>query len=293
MQTILGIKQGQGQRFLENGTRIPVSVVRVPQNTVLAVKTTDKDGYNAVQIGMGEKKKANKALLGHAKKANLTNAPKIIKEVKTTDALPQGEFVLIASVLAPGDIINVSGTSKGKGFAGGVKRHNFKGGPRTHGQSDRERAPGSLGQTTTPGRVYKGKRMAGHMGSVTKTVSNLLVVAVNEKNQEILIKGLVPGNVGNILTITKVGALSEKKIVALLPDPLNPTPVEEVIEQAAVEESPVVEEVALNEEKQADTADDAAQTAEEKVASANEIVEAPAPEDSQEEKKEEVTEDGK
>ncbi|CAN5129239.1 hypothetical protein BH11PAT1_BH11PAT1_3830 [soil metagenome] len=275
MNTILGIKQAQMQRFLEDGTRIPVTVIRVPQNVVVSVKTQEKDGYQAVQLGMGSKKKATKALLGHAKKANLSAAPKVLHEVKTTDTLPQGEFVAIASVLKAGDILKVTGMSKGKGFAGGVKRHGFKGGPRTHGQSDRERAPGSLGQTTTPGRVYKGKRMAGRMGHEITSVMNLVVVDVNEATQEILIKGLVPGNMGSVITLTKIAALPEKKIVALLPDPFAPV-VEEVATKEVSKEDEVsnvsegdsdVQEVALDDSKQEDTAAPEAQPAEEKVAS--------------------------
>lgn len=305
MNTLLGIKQEQTQRFLENGVRIPVTVLRVPQNVVLAVKTAEKDGYQAVQLGMGSKKKATKALLGHAKKANLTAAPRYITEVKTTDSPSQGEFVAIATILQPGDIINVTGTSKGKGFAGGVKRHGFRGGPRTHGQSDRERAPGSLGQTTTPGRVYKGKRMAGHMGSVTKTVMNLLVVEVNETKNEILVKGLVPGNIGGVIRISKKGSLPGKKIMTLLPDPFAPVVQEPVTEEVSHSEvdQPVeisteesMETVALDESKKENTDAQNAQPAEEKVASAKQNEEETGEEGSPEtsaEKAEEVKEDGK
>ncbi len=222
IQTIIGKKLEQSQKFLENGKRVPVTHISVANNVVTQLKTTEKEGYSAVQLGFGTKKKPTKAVFGHAKKAGLEKAPVILKEVRITDEadLPQaGEFVAVASVLKPGDIVDVTGTSKGKGFAGVVKRHNFRGGPKTHGQSDRHRAPGSIGQTTTPGRVYKGKRMAGRMGSDTVTVANLTVVAVDEAAQTVLVAGLVPGAKKSILYITKTG--EEKKFVELLEEKIK------------------------------------------------------------------------
>lgn len=221
MNTIIGRKIEQKQVFLTDGTRIPVTVVNVVGNTVLDIKTSGKNGYSAVQIGFGARKKAGKALLGLAKKANLKAAPQFIREVrlKTEDNLPTiGEKVSVESVFKPGDIVKVTGKSKGKGFAGVVKRHNFRGGPRTHGQSDRERAPGAIGQGTTPGRVYKGKRMAGRMGHVKKSVTNLLVIDVVTENGKmiLILKGLVPGPLNNIISIEKTGELPEKKFVPLL-----------------------------------------------------------------------------
>lgn len=210
MQAILGRKQTQTQKFLSDGTRIPVTFVEVKANPVLTVKTQDRDGYVAVQLGYGVKKHANKAALGHSKKgANLDHAPYFLAEIRLdadikVDELPKpGEMVNVSSVFEPGDMINVTGISKGKGFAGGVKRYHFKGGPRTHGQSDRERAPGSIGQTTTPGRVYKGKHMAGKMGFERVTVRNLEVAEVLQEG--LLINGLVPGIPGGYLVIKKVG----------------------------------------------------------------------------------------
>jgi large subunit ribosomal protein L3 len=163
IQALLGKKLNQTQKFLENGRRIPVTEIAVSDNVVLQAKTVAKDGYAAVQLGYGIKKNGTKPLLGHVKKAGLEKAPIAIKEVRVQDSdLPQqGDLVSVETVFKPGDIVDVTGTSKGKGFAGVVKRHHFRGGPKTHGQSDRHRAPGSIGQTTTPGRVYKGKRMAG------------------------------------------------------------------------------------------------------------------------------------
>lgn len=132
------------------------------------------------------------------------------------DAIPSvGDVIKASDIFKPGDVINVTGISKGKGYAGGVKRYHFKGGPRTHGQSDRERAPGSIGSTTTPGRVYKGKRMAGRMGHERITVKNLQVVFVDDNN--ILVKGLVPGGRNTLLMLKKVKDV-DKKFVPLYAD---------------------------------------------------------------------------
>lgn len=231
MHAILGQKKGQTQAFLTDGTRVPVTVVSVTPNPVIAVKTQEKDGYIAVQMGQGVRKHATKQQKGHATKgAKLDYAPYFVREVRmTADAqLPAvGDMVEVATVLEAGDIVDVQGHSKGKGFAGGVKRYHFKGGPRTHGQSDRERAPGSIGQTTTPGRVYKGKRMAGKMGNETVTVKNLEVVDVTADG--VLIKGLVPGIKGAYIVITKVG--KNKKAVPMLK-----------AEEPKVEEAPAQEQ---------------------------------------------------
>jgi large subunit ribosomal protein L3 len=218
IQALLGTKIEQTQKFLTDGTRIPVTEIAVPDNAVVQVKTQDKDKYTALQIGIGKKKKPTKALLGHAKKANLTTVPQTVREIKITEGnsedLPKaGDFLKIEEVFKIGDIVEVTGTSKGKGFAGVVKRHHFKGGPKTHGQSDRERAPGSIGQTTTPGRVYKGKRMAGHMGHIRVTIKNLKVVGVDEVKKILSVEGLVPGPRNSIVTINRTG--ENKKFVPL------------------------------------------------------------------------------
>ncbi len=219
MQAILGRKLTQTQKFLVDGTRVPVTAVEVNANPVMGIKTLDRDGYIAVQIGYGKKKHANKPQLGHSKKgANLDYAPYFLREIRVAkdtavDSLPRvGEEVAAETVLAAGDIVDVTGTSKGKGFAGVVKRHNFKGGPRTHGQSDRERAPGSIGQTTTPGRVYKGKRMAGKMGNDTVTLKNLEIIDVD--GNTVYVKGLVPGVTNSLVVIKVVG--KNKKAVAMV-----------------------------------------------------------------------------
>lgn len=216
IQTIIGEKIDQTQMFLANGDRIPVTQIFVPENIVVQVKSKAKDGYSAVQIGIGKKKKPTKAALGHAKKANMEFAARQLREIRTADqdTLPNaGEAFKIEEIFKPGDIVSVTGVSKGKGFAGVVKRHNFRGGPKTHGQSDRERAPGSIGQTTTPGRVYRGKKMAGRMGQDTVTLQNLKIVDLDSVNKKIFIAGLVPGVKHSLVTITRTG--EDKKFESL------------------------------------------------------------------------------
>lgn len=210
IQVLLGIKTEQTQKFLIDGTRIPVTEISIPDNAVLQIKTQKKDKYSAVQIGIGKKKAPSKALLGHVKKNNLSYVPSKISEIRIAEAdaenMPKpGDFLKMEEVFKPGDMIDVTGISKGKGFAGVVKRHHFKGGPKTHGQSDRERAPGSIGQTTTPGRVYKGKRMAGRMGHVKVTIKNLKVVSIDGIKKILSVEGLIPGPRNSIVTITRTG----------------------------------------------------------------------------------------
>jgi large subunit ribosomal protein L3 len=220
INVILGRKTDQTQMFLENGRRIPVTEISVADNTVMQVKTMEKDAYTAVQLGLDVKKKPIRSLAGHAKKLGLTVTPKVIREVRVVASdvedgiLKSGDAITIESVLKPGDIVTITGTSKGKGFAGVVKRHGFRGGPKTHGQSDRHRAPGSIGQGTTPGRVYKGKRMAGRMGSDTVSVANLTVVDIDTENKKLYVSGLVPGVKKGLLIVTRVG--ENKKYVQLL-----------------------------------------------------------------------------
>ncbi|MBA3723626.1 MAG: 50S ribosomal protein L3 [Candidatus Levybacteria bacterium] len=217
IQALIGQKIEQSQMFLENGRRIPVTEVSMDDNIVLQVKTLDKDKYTSVQLGFGGKRKSTKSIIGHIKTAKLSLAPKVIKEVAWDNEgeLPNaGDKITVESVFKAGDIIQVTGTSKGKGFAGVMKRHNFRGGPKTHGQSDRQRAPGSIGQTTTPGRVYRGKKMAGRMGSDMVTVRNLSVVNVDAVNKKLYVLGLVPGHKNAMILITRMG--EQKDFVPLV-----------------------------------------------------------------------------
>jgi large subunit ribosomal protein L3 len=240
MLALIGQKKTQSQKFLENGKRIPVTLIDVKGNTVVAIRTNEKNKYQAVQLGFSMKKNASRAEVGHAKGAKLENAPKFLKEVRILDVsevLPQvGEVLNPSEVFTPGDIVDISGISKGKGFAGGVKRHGFHGGPKTHGQSDRHRAPGSIGQGTTPGRVYKGKRMAGRMGVDNVTIQNLRIIDITNDGV-LVVKGLVPGNIDGFLEVKKVGV--DKKYV-----PLQKTP-EQIAEEEALKKA---EEEALQEE---------------------------------------------
>lgn len=217
IQTLIGQKIDQAQTFLENGLRIPVTEVSVSDNVILQVKSTEIDKYTAVQLGVGTKKKPNQALVGHSKRTGLESSPAMIREVawQGDEEFPKaGDVVTVETIFKPGDIVQVTGTSKGKGFAGTVKRHNFRGGPKTHGQSDRHRAPGAIGQGTTPGRVYKGKRMAGHMGVETVTIKNLVVVDVDSVNKKLYVLGLVPGHKKAMILITRMG--EQKNFVRLL-----------------------------------------------------------------------------
>lgn len=214
MQGIIGKKVDQMQGFLSDGTRVPITEISVADVMVVGMRKKDKNGYSALQLGIGTKKHPTKGEQGIARGAKLETTPLFLREVAvdSEEGLPElGSVVNPTEVLKPGDIIDVIGVSKGKGYAGVVKRHHFKGGPRTHGQSDRERAPGSIGQTTTPGRVYKGKRMAGRMGVARVTLKNLQVLDIT--NTKILIKGLVPGAKNSIVLLKKVG--ETKKFVPL------------------------------------------------------------------------------
>lgn len=201
------------QSFTQNGHRVSVTVVKTVGNVVTQVKTLEKDGYTALQLGIGTKKAkhTSKQLQGHfakvtSNKKQETNQifPRYLREVKTEEAYEVGTQINPAEVFQPGDLVKVTGISKGKGFAGGVKRWGFHGGPKTHGQSDRHRAPGSIGQGTTPGRVYKGKHMAGRMGGEAETVRNLTVLK-SEADGVLWLSGPVPGNRDGLLIIEKLG----------------------------------------------------------------------------------------
>jgi large subunit ribosomal protein L3 len=213
LQAIIGIKGSQNQQFTVDGKRIPSTTVFTQTLCIVGTKTVEKDGYNAIQFGIGIRRlnTLTKQEQGHIKKAGMGESPpRFLREIRiegaTSDDMKNmvpGTPVKASEVFQSGDIVAVTGVTKGKGFAGVVKRHHFKGGPRTHGQSDRERSPGSIGMTTTPGRVFKGKRMAGRMGGDKVTVQNLKVVAVDNEKNTITISGLVPGGKNGVLVIQK------------------------------------------------------------------------------------------
>lgn len=202
VKTLLGRKLGMTQVWSEDGSLIPVTVIEAGPCVVTQVKTVETDGYNAVQIGFGAiaEKKVNKPMAGHFAKAGVDPVKHLI-EVRLTDApeLAAGDAVTVEA-LAETAKVNVSGVSKGKGFAGVMKRHNFRGGPGGHG-SHFHRAPGSIGQASTPSRVYKGTKLPGHMGSEKVTVRNLEVVKVDAEQNLLIVKGAVPGAKGALLTI--------------------------------------------------------------------------------------------
>jgi large subunit ribosomal protein L3 len=190
---MVGRKLGMTQIFDESGVVHPVTVVECGPNIVTQIRTNEKDGYEAVQLGFGVDKRLNKPERGHLKPSGYENL-RWLREVKADDV---GEFEvgqeIKADAFAAGELVDVTGTSKGRGFQGGVKRHGFRGGPKTHGQSDRHRAPGSIGSSATPGRVFKGLKMAGHMGNERVTVQNLKVLRVDPDRNLLLIQGSVPG----------------------------------------------------------------------------------------------------
>lgn len=242
MKGILGRKVGMTQVFTKEGKVIPVTVIEVEPNVVTQVKTVESDGYNAVQLGYLDKKEKNatKASIGHAKKAN-TNPKRFLKEIRDVEvsdyALGQ---VLTSSVFAAGEIVDVTGTSKGKGFQGVIKRHGQSEGPKTHG-SRYHRRPGSMG-TMRPMRVLKGKKLAGHMGNETVTVQNLEIIEVCEAENYILVSGNVPGPKNSLVLIrsaVKGGSVAPKEIVSFVEEPEEVIVESTEVEPTAVDETPV------------------------------------------------------
>ncbi len=219
IHTILGSKVKMSQTFKE-GSRIPVTKIVAGPCVVTQIKNSEKDGYWAVQLGFGERKIKNttKPVQGHLMKSQNAKVktqnflPRYIREVRVNDK-PEykvGDQVKVSDIFVVGDTVSVTGVSKGKGFAGVVKRWHFAGGPKTHGQSDRQRAPGTIGQGTTPGRVYKGKHMGGRMGHETVTVKNLKVVEVNAEKNEVEVSGPIPGRPGSLVILRRLNERKEQ-----------------------------------------------------------------------------------
>ena len=206
MTGIIGKKIGMTSIFDEKGESIPCTVIEAGPCVVAQIKTMEKDGYEAVQLGFSEVKESrvNKPLMGHFRKAGATPR-RVLREFKGFDitALEIGAQVKLDAIFTKGDFISVAGISKGRGFQGVVKRHRFGGGFRTHGQSDRERAPGSIGSSSYPSRVFKGMRMAGRMGGERVTVKNLRVVQVIPESNLLLIRGSIPGHINSFVEIHK------------------------------------------------------------------------------------------
>ena len=202
---LIATKEGMTRLFQEDGKSLPVSVLKVDTNFISQIKTKQSDGYNSIQLSTKEQKEKNqtKSKIGHFSKNNLS-LKKHIKEFRLDESQLDGlelgkEFDV--NIFEEGQLVDVSGISKGKGFAGTVKRWNFATQDATHGNSLAHRKPGSIGQCQTPGRVWKGKKMAGHMGSVKKTVQNLRVVKIDEENSLLLVQGAIPGFNGSSVII--------------------------------------------------------------------------------------------
>ena len=202
---LIATKEGMTRLFQEDGKSLPVSVLKVATNFVSQIKTKETDGYNSVQLSTQDQKEKNqtKSKIGHFNKNNIS-LKKYLKEFKIDDDDLEGlelgkEFDV--KIFEEGQLVDVSGISKGKGFAGTVKRWNFATQDATHGNSLAHRKPGSIGQCQTPGRVWKGKKMAGHMGNVKKTVQNLKIVKVDEENSLLLVQGAIPGFNGSSVII--------------------------------------------------------------------------------------------
>jgi large subunit ribosomal protein L3 len=199
---ILGTKLGMTQVFDEDNRVIPVTVVQAGPCTVTQVRNDETDGYTAIQLAYGDKKKVNKPLAGHLAKAGVSSA-KVLAELRleTGSELPELGATIGVDTFTKGDPIDVTGTSKGKGYAGVMKRHNFRGMGDGHGVKKKNRHPGAVGACATPGRTFKGQRMAGRMGGERVTIQNLEVVDVDTEHSLILVKGAVPGANGSIVFI--------------------------------------------------------------------------------------------
>ena len=202
LKGLIGKKVGMTQIFDEAGIAIPVTLIEAGPCYVTQVRLSERDGYSAVQLGFGEAKprRLSGGQLGHLKRNNLSPL-RFLREIRVKDPdVKEGDPVTVA-VFEIGERVDVIGTSKGKGYQGGIRRHGFSGGPKTHGQSDRWRAPGSRSSTTTPGRVYKGSRGPGHLGSDRVTSQNLKVVLVDSERNLLGVSGAVPGTKGSLVLI--------------------------------------------------------------------------------------------
>ena len=250
---VIGTKLGMTRVFTEAGRSIPVTVVHAPRNYITQVKTPETDGYFALQLSVGTRKssKLNKPAAGHYAKANVS-AGRTLREFRIVkeEVRQVGDTVTVES-FSPGEKVDVIGVSKGKGFAGAVKRHNFSTQDATHGNSLSHRALGSTGQCQFPGRVFKGKKMAGHMGTERVTIKNLEVVQVDAERELLLLKGAVPGFPGGNVQV------HHQKIV-LPPEPKEVSPAEEEtpveavpVEETSAEKTQVQEQTAAAQEPEA------------------------------------------
>lgn len=249
---ILGRKVGMTQIFTKAGKLIPVTVVEITPNVVMQLKTPEKDGYEAVQLGVFDQKEKNssKPCVGHAKKAN-TKPKRFLKEIRNLEGNYNLGDIVSAEIFEAGDIVDVTGTSKGKGFEGTIKRHNQSRGPMTHG-SRYHRGPGSLG-TMLPKRVLKGKNLPGHMGCETITIQNLEIVEVNADENYILVSGNIPGAKQSLVLIKSAVKNSRKKDIKEVISYGEETVIDEVVEETTSEE------IEPNENKELETLEESSQ----------------------------------
>jgi len=246
-QTILGRKLGMTQIFDRQGNAIPITIVQAGPCTVLQVKTAEIDGYNAIQLGFGDKKEKHttKPLLGHFKKAD---SPPLrhIREARVEDpTLFRVGQVITTGLFEKDDMVDVTGTSKGKGFAGVMKRHGFGGFMASHGVHESKRGPGSIGQSADPAKVFKGMRMPGQMGSETVTVQNLRIVDVRESQNLIMVQGPVPGGKNGLLVISHAIKKAAPAMRQIEPEEED-VPVEETPEDLPAGEGPQEEQSAAD-----------------------------------------------
>jgi large subunit ribosomal protein L3 len=215
---LVGRKAGMTRVFTDAGETVPVTVIEALPNRVTQVRTPEVDGYHGIQVAFGSRKasRLNKALTGHYAKVKVAPGQSIVEfrlpDTQQSDLQPGAEIKV--DFFQPGQIVDVTGTTTGKGYAGVMKRHNFGGLPATHGVSVSHRSPGSIGQRQTPGRVFKGKRMAGHMGNVRRTIENLQIVRVDAERNLLLVRGAVPGAPGGQVIVrpsVKAAALAARK----------------------------------------------------------------------------------
>jgi large subunit ribosomal protein L3 len=202
---LIGRKVGMTQVFQDDGTMVAVSVLAIEPNTVTRLRTADRDGYTAVQLGADGGRKITKPVAGQLKELSKDGVSLgTLREfrVDSVDDYSVGQTLAVGDVFNPGDMVDVTGVSKGKGFAGHIKRHNFHRGPKSHG-SDHHREPGSIGPGTTPGRVYRGLRMAGHMGDERATIKKLRVVRTDTERNLLLVNGTLPGARGSLILVRK------------------------------------------------------------------------------------------
>ena len=253
MKGILGRKVGMTQVFTKDGKLIPVTVVSVEPNVVMQVKTVETDGYNGIQLGVFEKKenRSTKSEVGHAKKAN-TTPQRFLKEIKDFDGSHNIGDIIDANLFEVGEVVDVTGTSKGKGFQGSIKRHNQNRGPMGHG-SHYHRGPGSMG-TMLPKRVLKGKKLPGHMGFETVTIQNLEIVEVNTIDNYILVSGNIPGAKNSLVLIKTAVKNSRKADPKELISYVEETVVDEVVTEN-VENTEVVEENSVETTEVVETAE--------------------------------------